>query len=228
MSRCDSCIVRQLNELKAMNKEELKQISNAKVTKVIKKGEAIFEEGEKINGVFCVKKGVSKLSKLSANGKQQIVKLAKKGDLMGQRALVSEEVANLSAVAVDDMEVCFIPQHHFKETLENNHNFTKEVLKHLAQDLKIADNVIVSMSHNTVKQRMAEALLYLKRNFGEDEKGLLQLSLSREDIGNAIGTATESVIRIISELEKEGYIRKSGKKIGIIDASKMQRLVDGF
>ncbi len=228
MSRCDSCIVRQLNELKAMNKEELKQISNAKVTKIIKKGEAIFEEGEKINGVFCVKKGVSKLSKLSANGKQQIVKLAKKGDLMGQRALVSEEVANLSAVAVDDMEVCFIPQHHFKETLENNHNFTKEVLKHLAQDLKIADNVIVSMSHNTVKQRMAEALLYLKRNFGEDEKGLLQLSLSREDIGNAIGTATESVIRIISELEKEGYIRKSGKKIGIIDASKMQRLVDGF
>jgi len=63
-SRCENCIIRQLNSLKALNKEELKKISDSKVTKSVKKGEAIFEEGEKLNGVFCVRDGVSKLSSL--------------------------------------------------------------------------------------------------------------------------------------------------------------------
>lgn len=82
-SKCESCIIRQFNSLRAMNKDELKKVSDSKISKKIKKGEAIFEEGEKLDGVFCIRKGVSKLSKLSANGKDQIVKLASKGEVMG-------------------------------------------------------------------------------------------------------------------------------------------------
>ena len=160
-SRCENCIVRQFNSLRAMSKEELKRVSDTKVTKSIKKGQSIFEEGEKLNGVFCVRDGVSKLSKLSANGKDQIVKLASKGEVMGQRSVIAEESSNLSAVAVSDMEVCFIPKEGIVDALHKNPNFTVEVLRHMAHDLRQADDVIVNMSQKSVKQRVAEAFLYL-------------------------------------------------------------------
>jgi CRP-like cAMP-binding protein len=227
-SRCEQCIIRQFNALRAMSKEELKKVSDSKITRKIKKGESIFEEGEKLNGVFCVRNGVSKLSKLSANGKDQIVKLATKGEVMGQRSIIAEEHSNLSAVAVNDMEVCYIPKESIVHTLKSNPDFTVEVLRHMAHDLREADDVIVNMSQKTVKQRVAEAFLYLKNNFGEDKDGFLLLTLSREDIANVVGTATESCIRIISEFRKKGFLKTSGKRIGIADERKLQDLVEGF
>ncbi len=227
-SRCENCIIRQFNSLRAMSKEELKKVSDSKVTKTIKKGEALFEEGEKLDGVFCVRDGISKLSKLSANGKDQIVKLATKGEVIGQRSVITEESTNLSAVAVNDMEVCFIPKENIVNTLNTNPAFAVEVLRHMAHDLKEADDVIVNMSQKSVKQRVAEAFLYLKNNFGEDPDGFLHLTLSREDISNVVGTATESCIRIISEFKKKGLLKASGKKIGIADERKLLDLAEGF
>lgn len=226
-SRCENCIVRQFNSLRAMSKDELKMVSDSKIFKTLKKGEALFQEGDKLNGVYCVRGGVSKLSKLSANGKDQIVKLATKGEVMGQRSIIAEECANLSAVAVSDMEVCFIPKESIATTLQKNPNFTIEVLRHMAHDLKEADDVIVNMSQKTVKQRIAQAFLYLQK-FGLDEDGYFLLTLSREDIANVVGTATESAIRIISEFKKKGFIKASGKRIGIADAKKLEDLVEGF
>ncbi|MBD0778380.1 Crp/Fnr family transcriptional regulator [Maribacter sp. ANRC-HE7] len=227
-NRCENCIVRQFNSLRAMSKAELKKVSDSKVTKKIKKGEALFEEGDKLDGVFCVREGVSKLSKLSSNGKDQIIKLASKGEVMGQRSVIAEEYTNLSAVAVSDMEVCFIPKDSIVHTLSKNPDFAIEVLRHMAHDLKEADDVIVNMSQKTVKQRIAEAFVYLKNNYGEDDQGFLKLTLSREDIANVVGTATESAIRIISEFKKKGMIKTSGKKIGVLNEKLLQDLIEGF
>ena len=156
------------------------------------------------------------------------MKLASKGEVLGQRSVISQESTNLSAVAVNDMEVCFIPKESINNTLQKNPNFTLEVLRHMAHDLKEADDVIVNISQKTVKQRMAEAFLYLQNNFGEDADGFLALTLSREDISNVVGTATESAIRIISEFKKKGLIQTSGKKIGIKDERRLHEIVEGF
>ena len=110
MSKCDQCIIKQFNSLKALTKDELIRISLCKTSRLIKKGEVIFEEGEALNGVFCVRDGICKLTKLSANGKDQIVKLVVKGELLGQRSLISDESSNLKATALNDMELCFIPK----------------------------------------------------------------------------------------------------------------------
>jgi CRP-like cAMP-binding protein len=226
--RCENCIVRKFNALRAMSKEELKAVSDSKVSRTIKKGEIIFDEGEKLNGVYCVRGGVSKLSKLSPNGKDQIVKLASKGEVLGQRSVIAEEISNLSATAVSDMEMCFIPKEAIVSTLHKNPDFTYEVLRHLAHELRDADDVVVNMSQKTVKERIAEALLYMKNNFGEDKEGYLALVLSREDIANVVGTATESCIRILSGFKKQGLIKTSGKRMAILEARKLQDLADGF
>lgn len=227
-SRCENCIIRQLNALKALSKDELKKISDSKVTKSVKKGEALFEEGEKLHGVFCVRSGVSKLSKGSENGKDQIVKIATKGQVLGQRSVITEERTNLSAVALNDMEVCFIPKNHLTDNINDNAAFTKAVLVQMAEDLKFADNVIVNMAQKTVKQRIAETLLYLHKNFGEDTDGFISVILTREDIANVVGTAKEACIRTLSSFKKEGLITTDGKRIRIADANGLQRLIDGF
>ena len=217
MSKCEQCIIKQFNSLKALTRDELVRISGCKTSKRIKKGEVIFEEGETLNGVFCVKDGVCKLSKLSANGRDQVVKLVVKGDLLGQRSLVTDESANLSAVALNDMEVCFIPKSEIMGDLKRNNNFSIDMLKQMAHDLKDSDNVIVNMAQKSVKQRLAETLIYIHSSFGVNEDETLAVTLSREDYANVVGTALESAIRTLSQFKKEGLISTSGKHIKIED-----------
>lgn len=224
MSKCEQCIVRQFSSLKALRKEELLKMAECKTSYTIKKGEPIFEEGEITNGIFCVKDGVCKLSKLSSNGKDQIVKLVKPGDLLGQRSLISEEPANLSAIALQDMEVCFIPKSEIMQFFNQNNNFSMNVMKTICGDLKDADDQMISMAQKSVKERLAETLLYIEETFGTDDDGLLKLQLTREELAGMIGTATESCIRLLSELNKSDLIELVGKKIRIKNKSKLQRL----
>ena len=228
MSKCEQCIVRQFNSLKTLTKDELVRISGCKTSKTIKKGEVLFEEGEHINGVFCIKDGICKVSKMSDNGRDQIVNLIKKGDLLGERSLINEEASNLKAIAINDMEVCFIPKEEIIKDLHNNANFSMSMLKKMASSLKNADDIIVDMAQKTVKQRLAATLLFLDSKFEKDENGAIDIHLSREDIANIIGTATESAIRLLSEFKKKGLISFKGKSISVLDNNNLEKIAQGF
>lgn len=224
MSKCEQCIVRQFSSLKALNKDELLRMAECKTSYTIKKGEPIFEEGEVTNGIYCIKDGVCKLSKLSDNGKDQIVKLVKPGELLGQRSMISDEPANLSAVALEDMEVCFIPRSEVMQFFTQNNQFSMNVMRTICDDLKGADDHMVNMAQKTVRQRLGETLIYLEETFGKNEDGSLRIQLSREELAGMIGTATESCIRLLSELNKSDYIELTGKKITLLDKNKLKRL----
>jgi CRP-like cAMP-binding protein len=224
MSKCEQCIVREFSSLKALNKEELLKMAECKTSYTIKKGEPIFEEGESVNGIYCVKDGICKLSKLSANGKDQIVKLVKSGELLGQRSLISEEPTNLSAVALEDMEVCFIPKTEIMNFFNQNNQFSMNVMRNICGDLKEADDHMVSMAQKSVKERLAETLLSLEDTFGKNSDGSLHIQLSRDELAGMIGTATESCIRLLSELNKSGVIDLTGKRITIVDRNKLKRM----
>ncbi|GAA4270615.1 Crp/Fnr family transcriptional regulator [Hyunsoonleella aestuarii] len=207
-----------------MTKEELIRISGCKTSKIIKKGEVIFEEGDSINGVYCVKDGICKLSKLSENGKDQIVKMVVKGQLIGQRSLVTNESSNLQATALNDMEVCFIPRAEIIADLQKNPKFSFDLLKDMANDLREADDIIVNMAQKSVKQRLAETLIYIHESFGVNPDGTLSVLLSREDYANIVGTATESAIRVLSQFKKEGFISTVGKFIKIENLNGLKRV----
>jgi CRP/FNR family transcriptional regulator, polysaccharide utilization system transcription regulator len=224
MGKCEQCIVREFSSLKALNKEELVKMANCKTSKIIKKGELIFEEGETVNGVFCIKEGVCKMTKLSSNGKEQIVKLVQKGELLGQRSLISDETANLSAVALEDMHVCFIPKTEIMGFFDKNNQFSMNVMKSICGDLRDSDDYMVSLGQKTVKQRLAKMLIYLDETFGKNDDGTLYIQLTREELAGMIGTATESCIRLLSELNKNNLIELIGKKIKIIDTLKLKKI----
>ncbi len=224
MSKCEQCIAKQLNSLNSMTTEELKKVSACKTTRYYKKGDVIFDEGETLHGVFCVRSGVAKLTKLSANGKDQTVKLLGKGELLGQRSVISDERTNLSAVALNDIELCFVPKNEIVTPLHENQNFSFDVLQSLAKDLRTAEDDLINMAQKSVKQRMAETLIYIQHVFGVDSSGALNVILSREDYASIVGTATESAIRILSQFKKEKLIATSGKHITITDLEGLKRV----
>jgi CRP-like cAMP-binding protein len=225
MGKCEQCIVREFSAIKALNKDELLKIADCKTSYTVKKGETIFDEGDALNGIYCIKDGICKLSKLSDNGKDQIVKLVKKGELLGQRSLISEESTNLSAVAVEDMQVCFIPKQEILQFFNENNQFSLNMMKSVCVDLKDADDNMVNLAQKTVKQRLAETLLKLETDFGIHEDGSLKIQLSREEIAGMIGTATESCIRLLSEFNKEGWVSLHGKKITLSNKRELQRII---
>lgn len=224
MGNCENCLIKPLTTLRFLSKEELKIISEKKVLKKVSKGRTLFSEGENLSGLFCVREGICKLSKLSENGKDQIVKIVTKGNFIGKRSTISDEPTNLSAKALTPMEVCFIPKKEFMESLYKNSNFSIEFLKLMASDLRESDNLIVNMAQKSVKQRLAETLLYIQENLGVDNDGWLNAVLTRQDYSNIVGTATESIIRILKQFQKDQIISTLGKKIKIQDVYALKHI----
>src|SRR5690606_24164090 len=103
------------------------------------------------------------------NGREHIVKLVSRGDLLGQRSLIGNEAVNLSATAVNDMEICLLPREEILRSFENNREFSAKVIHEVCHDLKEAHNSTVNMAQKTVKQRLADTLLYLYHTFGTDQ-----------------------------------------------------------
>ena len=228
MSKCQQCIIREFNTLKSLTKEELKTMSDHKDVHFFKKGDVLFSEGTTLNGVYCIKAGVCKLSRLSSNGKEQIVRFIKGGDMLGYRSVLSEEPVTLTVTALKDMEACFIPKKDIFDSIKVNPKFSMDMMKTVCHDLKDANASITKMAQKTVKQRLADTLLFLKETFGEDEEGYLDILLTREEIASVIGTATESAIRLLSEYKKKGFIASDGKKLQILDKTGLYKVSQGF
>jgi CRP-like cAMP-binding protein len=228
MSDCNQCIIKELNSLNVLSDEELEEISRKKISFKFRKGEMIFEEGTKLNGVFCLRNGKCKVTKLSPNGNEQIVRFIQRGELIGHRSVLSSSSAHLTVTALEDMEACYIPKDEIYDKFKNNTKFSFNITKSICNDLDNANISIANMAQKNVKERLADSLLFFEKTFGIDDDGFLNINLSREEIANSIGTATESSIRLLSQLKKEKLIELKGKRIKILDKTKLQHLTDGY
>ena len=227
-NKCEKCVIRDLNSLNSVSKEDLFNIDDKKKSLHINKGEVIFSEGTSLKGVYCLRNGKCKLTKLAPNGKEQIVRFIRKGELVGHRSIISNTVAHLTVTALEEMDVCFIPKQEIIDLFKKNSDFSMEITKSLAEDLDEANLSIANMAQKNVRERLAESLLFFEKIFGVDADGFISVTLTREEIANAIGTATESTIRLLSEFKKEKYITLQGKRIKLINKIKLQHLTEGY
>lgn len=124
--------------------------------------------------------------------------------------------------------MCFIPKDEIIKDLEKNPDFTMDILKTMANSLKKSENSVVNMAQKNVKQRLAETLLNLHSEFKTNQENAINIHLSREDIANIIGTATESAIRLLSDLKKREIIAFKGKDIIIVNKIKLEKIAQGF
>ena len=156
------------------------------------------------------------------DGKEQIIRLAKNGDIIGYRALITNERYRLTAIALEDCSACVIDKNFFMDLAMKEPRIAQKIFKLISNDLKRAEDQIVSLSQKNVRERMSEALLFLKATYGFEEDGkTINVRLSREELADYIGTSTESVIRLLSEFNNGGLIRLDGKRIMILDNQKL-------
>ncbi len=210
--------------LQHFSKEELAELSHEKKIISYKKGESIIEEGATPKGIYYLDKGTAKMFKLGFNGKEQILRFTKSGDIIGYRSILSKQPYGASATAMEDTEACFIPEKFFLKVLEFHPKLAFDILRRISEDLGESAQTITFLAQKTVRERLAEVLLLLEKKLGTDKDGFIKISLTREEMANLIGTATESAIRLISEFKTDHLIEVEGRKIKILDHAKLVKL----
>lgn len=228
MGACEHCFIKNDNEFGELVFEELEGFTRSKTTISFKKGEDIVLEGHVMKGVYCLNSGKCKMTKLNTNGKSQIIKFVRKGNILGQRSILSDEPAGLTITALEDMNVCFIPKTKIMEAIANNPSFSLQLMKNVSHQLNEANSSISMMAQKSVKERLADVLLQLEDVFGIDSEGFIDVSLTREEIANTIGTATESAIRLLSKFKKDKLLIIKGRRIMILDKDALLHASEGY
>ena len=208
----------------SLDQETYDLASNSLKEKTYKKGECIFDDGEFPKGVYFITKGTIKLSKSGTFGKDQILRFIKEGDLVGYRSILSGEDFQARAEAMNDVSATFVPAAVFLKLLEEDPKISYAMLQKIAYELGESSKTITFLAQKTVRERLAEVLLLLEHKLGADQEGYIKISLTREEIANLVGTATESAIRLISEFKSDKLIQTDGRKIKIINHEKLRKL----
>jgi len=225
---CIGCNLEFKTIFKSLTPTQLDYLNNNKSCSVVSKGKILYEEGNRLTGIFCINKGILKIYKTGIEGKEQIIKFAKEGDVIGYRSVINGECACTSVKILEDAVVCHIASQDLYHLLRENSEFGIELLQIACKELGEANNYITDIAQKSVRERLAEILLHLKDEFGVNQDGLINIALTREELANIIGTATESVIRLLSEFKTEGIIELQGRKILLKDINKLKKISNVF
>ncbi len=224
---CEKCESLCYSIFCVLDHNELSFLSQSKTHHLYKKGETIFEEGKYPQGLYCIYSGKVRVHKFRSAGKEQILRFAKKGSVIGYRALLSDDKYHASATAIEDTELCFFPKSAYQSQIVSNPALSAQIIRLLSLDLKQAEQKAVNMIQKQVKERIAETLLMLKEFFGlEQDNTTINTILTRESIGNIAGTTTESTIRALSDLHKSRIIALVGKRIQVLDNKELIKVAN--
>jgi CRP-like cAMP-binding protein len=209
---------------KKLTDDEFMRLNSEKSCGYYKKGTVLYREGSRLTGFFCVTKGIVKIIKTGIDGKEQIIRFAKRGDIIAYRSLLSKELACTTAKVIEEAVLCHIPYQTLLYLIQHNWQFSHHMLQIVCRELREANDYITDIAQKSVRERLAEVLLLLKDNFDVDHQNTLQISLTREELANIVGTATESVIRLLSEFRQDKLIELDGRRIKLINIPELQKV----
>lgn len=183
---------------------------------LFKKGQALLFRGIPSHGVYIIKTGKLKFSRIGTEGKEQIIRFGKSGDIVGYQSILSDKPIETNIIALTDIEACYISKDTILKRIKQDSKFTQELLTIACNELHEAGKIITILAQKTARERLAEVLLILSDTFGEDNDGYIDVILKREELANAVGTATETVIRLLSEFKHNCFVDLTGSKIKLV------------
>jgi CRP-like cAMP-binding protein len=216
---CLECTKRDNSLFSCLCSQELSQVSETKSCTLYKKGQVLFHEGTRPLGVFCIHSGKVKVYRRGADGKEQIMKIAREGDVLGYKAMISQEHYPVTAETLDECTICFVPKNDFLHLLSSNSDFNSKLLQAVCHELGIMSEKLTNLAQKSVRERLAISLLSLKDTYGMEEETAepREINLTREDLANIVGTATETLIRLLHDFKEEKLITTKGRKIRVKD-----------
>lgn len=211
-----------LNEARKI--QSLDSLTDNCQTKLFKKKQVIFHEDSFPHGIFFILSGKVKTYKTNKEGKEFITSLCKPGEFIGYQAQINEEAHNETAEALEDSELAIIPKNDFFKLLFNNNEVSRQFIKMLTEDVKEKEEKLIDLAYNSVRKRVAQALVLLEEKYSKNANTLFTISASREDLANLVGTSKESVTRTLSDFKDEKLIGIKGSKITIFDLEKLKKM----
>lgn len=207
---------------RAKNYNELKGIEATGKTRVFKKKDIIYRQGDFASYAYKIKKGKVKTYQINPDGKEFIQDLLKTGDFLGEKALIQDSDRTEFAQALEETELILIPRQDFQDLIFQNREVSGQFIKMLSRSLIEKENNLVEMAYDTVRKRTADSLMKLYNTYRSE--GQSKFEVTRADLASMVGTATESVIRILSEFKKDGYIHIEGSTIHIVAPDKLSSI----
>ena len=213
---CETCKSRNDSLFAHFNCDEVNDLSERKTCSYYKKNQPVFLTGSAPRGVFCLNQGKIKIFSLGEEGKEQIIHIAAAGEIVGFRAMFSGEPYSVSAETLEECNVCFIAKEDFLSMIDSNLLLRNNIMKELSKELSERAKFITNLSQKSVRERLAFSLILLDRIYKNEP-----INLSREDLANFVGTATETLIRLLKQFKAEGFINIMTRKIEILSKEKL-------
>lgn len=204
--------------------DDLKKLQDKHEIIPVPKKNPVYHEGGYPKGVFFLIKGKIKAYKSSEIGKEYITSLYKEGDFFGYTALLEDTTYTDTAEALEPSEVCLIPKDDFFTLLHSNQSVSQAFIRLLSNELADKEEQLVRLAYNTVRMRVAEALVKLAERYKENGDKSFSMSISRENLAGIVGTSTETVIRTLSDFKDEKLVDMKGSTITILDLDRISKL----
>lgn len=193
-----------------------------------KKGKLIFYEGGIATGIFLIKKGRAKIYKTGLYGRDQIFYIYKRGDLFGYHALLCNESYEDSCEALENCEILFINKQNFEHLLNHIGNLKLLFIQNMSHEFGVLVNTITILAQKPLRERLAIFLLVLYDRYYDSSIKKAIINLPREDLANIIGTARESLGRLLKEFKEEELIIINKRTIEILDINKLDNLANSI
>ena len=198
----------------------IKELGKDRKIKIVKKKATLFSEGEQPLYIYLVKAGRIKTFRSHPDGKEFITNLYVENDFFGYEPILESGLYDDSAVAMEDSELIAISKADFLTLIQGHRDVSATFISLLCKKVSEKEFQLLHLAYNSVRQRTADALL--KLHSGNDRTFL---AISREDLAKMVGTAPESVIRVISDFKDEGLIEIETGKIRITQPAKLEKVV---
>jgi CRP-like cAMP-binding protein len=195
---------------------------------IFKKGKLVFYEGGIATGVFLIKKGRAKIFSTGIYGKDQIFYIYKRGDLLGYHALLCNEPYADSCEALEDCEIFFISKMDFDHLLQIIPSLKLLLIQNMSHEFGVLVNTVTILAQRTLRERLALYLLILHERYYNEESKQAIINLPREDLANIIGTARESLGRLLKDFKTEKLVHIDKRTIRITNMHELKRIANAF
>ncbi|MVM31725.1 response regulator [Spirosoma sp. HMF4905] len=200
----------------------LQGLSADRKTHHVAKKQFVYTEGDEPIRLYFLKSGRVKTTRTNNDGKELVTGLYGPGEFFGDLALLEETVYTDSALTLDDAELIYIPKQDFLQLLTTQPEVGRQFVRLLAGRVSEKEDQLLGMAYSSLRRRVADALLRLQAPLPTGEPAP-PIQLSRDDLAAVIGTATESLIRTLSEFKQDGLIDVSGGSIRVLQPEKLRR-----
>ncbi|MEO6135279.1 MAG: response regulator [Ginsengibacter sp.] len=208
------------------NEDALENLTHSTHVNHYKKKQRIYSEGNHPRSLFYLNSGKIRTYKTNENGKELTISLYNAGDFFGYNSLLEDSPYKENAETMEESEISIIGREDFEILINNNKKVAQKFIKLLAQNATEKEEQLINLAYNSLRKRVADALITLLKKYKKEEHDNFVIHISREDLAHIAGTTTESLIRTISDFKNEKLIEAEAGSVKILDEKRLFEMVN--